>query len=269
MGRYGGGGLETSSGANAALDDRPAAGHLVSLADIRAAFERKPDPAGVLQGVRRLRQGVVHKRIVLMPSPKNCGFTIPCEGRLEALFAENLELSGFVSAYRVQPVAFPGPYGGKVVPDFAVRFVDGTYQVVDVKPHGHLNRPDVSCRMNWVRKRLGEARISHRVVTDLQLKAEPARTIRRQLRRGIRTKVHSGITELARSIVQHGPLPVRELRARLMAARHPALSVEKLIVMGVLGFDTSRPWNSFTLIGELNGPQHGRAGWGSIHSVLV
>ena len=101
------------------------------------AFNKPADDAGILQGVRKFRSGLPHVRVVLSASPKNGGKFIPCEGRLEAAFAQALEVDPEVAAYRTQPFSFPGPNGRSLVCDFAVKWVNYTYSVVDIKPKGH------------------------------------------------------------------------------------------------------------------------------------
>lgn len=235
---------------------------------IEEAFAKKPDEAGILQGVRYLRGGVTGKRIVLHPSAKNGG-TIPCEGRPEGNYAASLEIDPRVKGFRGQPVEIPGPHGGTLVPDFVIQYTDDTYALADVKAAGKLLEPDVAERMHWIRRVLSQARIPHHIITAEALQSEPHRTIRRALRKGARINAHLCIQKAAEAIVRPGPTTVQRLRQELVALGYPSFAVEKLVLMERLSFDASRAWSSSTLIGDIHGPASRVASRDTIHAVLI
>lgn len=239
------------------------------LRAVANAFHAKPDAAGIYQGVRHMRQGVVHARTVLVPSPKNGGI-IACEGRLEEALVRSLELDPTVAAYRGQPIRIPGPKGRDVVCDFAVRQTDGIYQVLDVKPSGRLQSPDVVERMRHVRIELAGSFVPHRVITEVTLEDEPNRQIRLQLWKGLGITLNEFQRDQLLSFVRRGPVPVDEARKFCRSARIPALAIERLAAKQLLSFEVTAPWSALTLIGErhANHPST-RAGWGSVQDVVI
>lgn len=234
------------------------------------AFDRKADDAGILQGVREFRSGLPHVRVVLSASPKNGGYFIPCEGRLEAAFAQALEVDPDVLAYRTQPFAFPGPKGRPLVCDFAVKWVNHTYSVVDIKPKGQLDRPSVKKRMNHVRACMAAGQIPYRVITETDLEKAPASRIRGQLRKAAGLLLPPGGREKLLSIVGRGPLSLGALRSEAIQAGCPALAPEYLVLQGDLIFPLGSLLCESTLIGVFHGTDSSTAdGWGSIRDVRL
>lgn len=236
--------------------------------EVIAAFEKKPDDAGIFQGVRHIRQGMTHKRVVLFPSKKNGG-TIPCESRLEAVMAENLELNPVVAAYRTQPIELPGPNGGCMVPDFAIRYHDGIYEIADVKSIGKLTEPDVTERMRWIRTLLSERGMVHRIFTEKELHDEPKYSIRKALRKGQHLTVLNGVQHVAKDLISKGVDTVGALSRQLTDLGQPYFTVEHLVLTQCLAFDASRKWNSSTRIGEIYECTNSVSPWNTIHSVVV
>lgn len=234
------------------------------------AFERPPDNAGILQGVRPFRTGLPHVRVVLVPSPKNGGHFIACEGRLEAAFAACLEVDPDVLAFRAQPFWLDGPLGRPLVCDFVIRWTNGTYTVVDVKPSGQLTLPKTEARMAYVRKALSDAQIVHRTVTEVDLEREPACSIRAQLRKGASAPLSPGGRELVLKRVGRRRLAVRELRLELRELGYPLHGVEWLALLGDLTFPLYIRFCETTLIGATHGTDYSAAdGWGTVRDVRL
>lgn len=237
---------------------------------IIAAFNRPADEASILQGVRKLRQGKPNVRIVLVPSPKNDNNIIACEGRLEEAMAKSLELDLSVASYRGQAFFMPGSKGREVVCDFTIRHTDGTYRVVDVKPNGQMRKPSVVERMRHVKTLLSESEIPHRVITNVELTQQPARQIREQLRKGLKTRLTVYQRDLLLAEIQARQMTVGDARRFARSNGLPAFAIEKLAVRGLLSFQINAPWGSDTLIGDF----HARTitsneGWGSVRDVVV
>ncbi|HHH35406.1 MAG TPA: hypothetical protein ENK48_01090 [Gammaproteobacteria bacterium] len=235
---------------------------------IRAAFEKKPDSAGILQGVRRFRRGRPHARVVLFPSPKNGGHIIPCEGRLEAATALALELDPRVTAYRSQPFCLPGPKVRPIVPDFLVRMgrLDG---VIDVKPHGRLRQPRVIERMRWIRTYLAERGIAHYLITERSLQAY--QQIRERLRLGQTATIPGPIRVQLLAQIRDGPMTVAALRALAEAHGLAPHSVERLAIDGHVRFQIDKPWDETTLIGDIDhadtDTRTPAPGWGTVQAL--
>lgn len=234
------------------------------------AFNKNADAAGILQGVREFRSGLPHVRVVLSASPKNGGKFIPCEGRLEAAFAQALEVDPDVAAYRTQPFSFPGPKGRPLVCDFAVKWVNHTYSVVDIKPEGQLDRPSVKDRMTHVRSVMAAAQIPYRVVTEVDLERAPASRIRAQLRKAAGVCLPPGGREKLLSIVNRGSLTLGMLRSEAVKAGLHPLAPEQLILQGDIIFPLAKSLHETTLIGVFHGTDSSLTdGWGSIRDVRL
>ncbi len=237
---------------------------------IREAFERPPDAAGILQGVRPLRQGKPHVRIVLMPSPKNGNRIIAAEGRLEAAMVNSLELDPSAAAFRGQPFPMPGPNGRDLVCDLVVRHMDGTYTVIDVKPAGALLFTKVQKRMAHVSGLLAQSHVAHRVFTERELELQPSRQIRDQLRRGAKTALTEYQRDQVLAFVRRGPTTVGKARTFAMNEGIAPLAIEKLALLEHLTFRIDAPWGISTLIGDrherTSSPYHR---WGSVRDVVV
>jgi hypothetical protein len=234
------------------------------------AFERPPDNAGVLQGVRPFRTGRPHVRVVLAPSPKNGGHFIACEGRLEAAFAICLEVDPDVLAFRAQPFWIAGPLGRPLVCDFVIKWTNGTYTVVDVKPSGQLTLPKTEVRMTYVRKALSDAQIAYRTITEVELEREPACSIRIQLRKGASAQLPPGGRERVLSHLGRRRLPVHELRLELRELGYPPHGIERLALLGDLSFPLNTRFCETTLIGATHGTDSSAAdGWGTVRDVRL
>lgn len=239
------------------------------LPRVAAAFNNPPDAAGILQGVRRMRQGVPHTRIVLVPSPKNGG-TIACEGRLEAALAQSLEIDPRVVAYRAQPFLMPGPRRRDVVCDLAVRDIEGLYTVIDVKPSGWLASPGVAERMRFAKAVLAESHIPHRIVTEIQLEREPARQIRSRLWMGVDASVTEYQRDHLLAFIRRGPITVEAVRAFGRTHSMAPYALEKLAVRNLVSFDINAPWSNQTLIGDRHENSFSHCtNWGSVLDVVV
>lgn len=234
------------------------------------AFNKPADDAGILQGVRKFRSGLPHVRVVLSASPKNGGKFIPCEGRLEAAFAQALEVDPEVAAYRTQPFSFPGPNGRPLVCDFAVKWVNYTYSVVDIKPKGQLDRPSVKDRMAYVRSAMAAAQIPHRVVTEADLEGTPASCIRRQLRKAAGVLLPPGGREKLLPLVSGAALTLGALRSKAVEAGFPPLAPEYLMLQGDIIFPLGKSLHETTLIGVFHGTDSSSThGWGSVRDVRL
>ncbi len=234
---------------------------------VLTALRSKPCIDGCFQGVRKLRNGLPFKRVVLYPSQKNGGL-IACESRLEANYAESLEINPEIQAYRSQPVHIPGPKGSPIVPDFAIQFTDGVIALVDIKSTSKLWDPDVQERLIWARTYLADREMRYYIHTDRDLDAEPNRSIRRQLAKAIRIQVpHALETEISHLVKDRKT--VSALRSSLVAAGHHPLIVEKLVLIQRLAFDATRGWNPTTQLGDIYEQQSNPVSRHSIHSVVL
>lgn len=237
------------------------------LAQFEAAFQRRPDSAGILQGKRKIRKGRAHARTVLFPSPKNGGFFIACEGRLEGDLALDLELHPRVGGFRGQAIETPGPYNRAICLDFGV-LIDGRYAGIDVKPAGRLASPSVTERMCHMRLVLAEAGIPHYIFTEVDLQREPHRQIRRQLRKGLYLPLLEYQRDALLAEVRKGPITVAGLRRHAVGLAYSPFIVEKLAAHGYLSFPITAPWRETTSLGEHHGSAHSpAAGWGSVHDI--
>jgi hypothetical protein len=215
---------------------------------IRAAFDKRPDNAGILQGVRPMRTGLPHVRILHIPSPKNGNCMIPCEGSLEAKAALCLELDPRIDAYRGQPFAMTGREGGRVVPDFAIRR-DHFYAVIDVKPKGQLNRESVTARMRWVREQLAAIAVAHYIFTEEHLERQPDLQIRSRLKAGLTVALTAHQRDQLLACLHPDPLSVRQLRAEAIARGISPFAVERLAILEHLRFPVGAHWTESTLLG--------------------
>lgn len=234
------------------------------------AFDRKADGSAVLQGVRAFRKGRPHVRVVFFPSVKNGGYYIACEGRLEAAMAESLEIDPDVAAYRGQPIELPSPNGRSYVPDFAVRFPDGRFTLVDVKPAGKLIDPKVRDRMRWVRSVLSQADLPHCLITDTELAQEPAAGIRKALRQGMRIRLELFEQRALQDLLRDGPMPVSALRAQAQQFGLDRMAIERLVLLGDVTFPIKQRWSETSLIGaqhERN--SEGFAARGTVRAVRI
>ncbi len=234
---------------------------------VLAALRTQPEVNGCFQGVRKLRNGLPFKRVVLYPSRKNGGL-IPCESRLEGIFAESLEINPEIRTYRSQPIHMPGPNGSPIVPDFAIEFKDGVLALADIKSLVMLGDPDVQERLSWARTYLADRQMRYYIHTERDLHAEPQRSIRGALARAVRVDLPWEIEAQVRELVPKKKT-VGELRSSLIAAGHHPLSVEKLVLAQRLAFDASRRWTPNTEIGDFYEHKHDAAVRHTIHSVIA
>lgn len=254
--------------------DKPASGRVAprspSLHQLMIeAFQKGPNDAGILQGVREFRSGLPHVRVVLEPSPKNGGF-LPCEGRLEAALVEALEIDPDALAVRMQPFAFTGPKGRKLVCDCAVKWVDHTYTIVDVKPEGQLDRPSAKERMSFVRTAMSEEQVPHRVITEVELEREPARSIRQALRKGAAVRLPPGGRETLIEMLGNRRMRLSDFRREVIDAGFPTFSPEKLALLGETTFPLNAPLRETTLIGASHGTDSSLTdGWGTVRDIRL
>lgn len=233
------------------------------------SFEVEPDMAGVLQGVRAMRNGKVHVRVLLMPSVKN-GAVVACEGRLEGGLAESLDLDPTVTAFRGQPFFLPGPNGRDLVCDFVVKDRQARYTVIDVKPSGDLELPKVKTRMRFVRELMAEQRLPYRVISESELERQPARQIRRQLSKGRGCMLTENQLDQLIAAIRADANTVGRARDVARSLGLSAFAVEKLAVLNRLRFPIDAPWGESTAIGVHDDHTYAsRPGWGAIKDCLV
>lgn len=235
-----------------------------------AAFDKAPDSAGILQGVRPMRTGLGHVRIVHVPSRKNGGCMIPCEGSLEEKAVLCLELDPTVDAYRCQPFALTGPNGGRMVPDFAIR-QEHIYSVIDIKPYGRLRSRTVIERLRWVRTQLAQAGIAHYLFTERFLALEPFLQIRLQLKRGLTVDLTAHQRAALLDCLQAGPLTVHQLRAKAAARGISPFAVERLALLEQVHFPLDARWTESTLL-EVHADECTAcsvSGWGTVRNVCL
>jgi hypothetical protein len=234
------------------------------------AFTRPADQASILQGVRTFRKGRPHVRIVLMPSPKNDQHFIACEGRLESALALSLEIDPDVLAFRTQPFEIPGGFGHPLVCDFAVRYIDHRYTIINVKPKDQLNLPSVEDRNHRVREALTMACIPYRIVTELELEHQPARSIREQLRKGAKVVLAPHGREQLLEVLGTRLVRVHDLRDQAIKLNLSPWSVEKLALLGDITFPITAPLREPTVVGATHGTNHTSTdGWGTVRDVRV
>lgn len=235
-----------------------------------AAFSRSPDNAGILQGVRKLRGGRPHVRVVLAPSPKNGGWFIPCEGRPESAMAECLEVHPDVSRFRSQPLFVPGLFGRDYVPDFVAEHPDGTFTLIDVKIAGRLIEPAIVERMQSMRSTLKQAGLRHALVTELELQAEPHAQIRRSLRMGAELVLDAQHRNQLLTHLRERPMPVSDFRRHATAQQIDARAIEKLALLGDIVFPINHNWSEFALLEAIHGTHSSHsAGRGTIRDVGI
>jgi hypothetical protein len=215
---------------------------------LAAAFDKPPDSAGILQGVRPMRSGLAHVRIVHVPSRKNGNHMIACEGSLEEKAVLCLEIDPTVDAYRCQPFAMKGPEGGRMVPDFAIRR-GHSYAVIDIKPEGQLRRQTVATRIRWARQQLAEAGIPHFLFTERILERQPALQIRSQLKAGLLVPLTAHQRQQLLACFQDTPLTVRQLRAEAIDRGISPFAVERLALLEDLRFSLHTHWSEITPLG--------------------
>lgn len=184
--------------------------------------------------------------------------------------ARSLELDPSIAGFRAQPFAMPGPKGRDVVCDFLVELVSGLYLIIDIKPSGRLQSPNVSNRMRSVRERLAQEHLPHRIVTELDLEREPARQIRDQLVKGIDARTPQPQCQQLLAVIRKGPITVAELRGIGQEMGLPPYAVEELAGLNLVKFEIDAPWSARTLIGDRNERNTScLAAWGSVHDVVV
>jgi hypothetical protein len=234
---------------------------------LREAFEKKPDSAGILQGVRKLRHGRPHTRTILFPSPKNKGYFIPCDGSLEPEMALALELSPLVPSYRGQPFSVPGPRGRDITPDFAINFGNG-FSVIDVKPKARRSRPRVVQRMQHIRCLLGEVRIPHYVFTEEDLCQDPFHQIRHQLKKGLRIKVSTYEKGKIFQCFKGKTTTVGELRKRVISIGLKPHIIEAAAAANLFQFTINTHWGNHTQLGANHDDNRiSTANWGTLHDI--
>jgi hypothetical protein len=234
---------------------------------LREAFDKQPDAAGILQGMRKLRAGRPHTRTILFSSPKNGGYFIACDGSLEPEMALSLELMQSVVRFRGQPIEVPGPYSKNLTPDFAVDFGDG-FAVIDVKPKARLASPRVKERMSYIRKLLAEAHIPHYIFTEDDLCKKPFHQIRHQLKKGLGISVSIYQRNRLYQHLEQKTSTVGELRQYVIQLGYKPYVIESAAIQGFFQFSINTPWGNHTQIGVNN--EHSRittADWGTVHDI--
>ncbi|MDO6386424.1 hypothetical protein [Uliginosibacterium sp. 31-12] len=240
------------------------------MQELNTVFTKPPDDSGILQGVRKFRSGLPHVRVVHFPSPKNGGNFIPCEGRLEAKLALALEVDPEVLAYRTQPFLFPGPNGRNLVCDFAVKWKNHSYSILDVKPEGQLNRPSVMERAMYVRAFMERLEIPYRQITEKDLEFEPLLSIRMQLNKGSHVVLTKYEREVLMGILREGPMTLGALRQAASLAGCPVMSPEALVLSEDVLFPIGAPLRESTLLGANHGTHSSTSdGWGSIRNARL
>ena len=234
---------------------------------IQDAFDKEPDSAGILQGVRKLRKGRPHTRTILFPSPKNDGYFIACDASLEPEMALVLELKQIVKQYRGQPIELPGPHGRKITPDFAIDFGDG-FGIIDVKPKDRLSSPRVKKRMHHIRKLLAEARIPHYTFTEEDLCQKPFHQIRHQLKKGLRLKVSSFDRNQLVRCFKNETITVGDLRKHVISLGLKPHIIEAATAYGLFQFTINTPWGKHTQLGVNNdNTRITTTDWGTVHDI--
>ncbi len=242
---------------------------------IKRAQKSEPDSAGILQGVRKIRKGKPHVRVRLYPSPKNSppkksSYYIPCEGRPESHMARNLEIDPDVVAYRSQPLSIPSLSPQPLVPDFIAWHPDGTFTVIDVKPAGKLLDPRVHERLQRTRRALRQADIYHVVVTEEELRAEPAASLRKALSKGARIQLDRNQRHELLEPLHERPMTVAELKAHAVRLGLEPMAVEKLALLCDITFPINKTWSetSSLEVNHANTHQHS-AERGTVRAVRI
>jgi hypothetical protein len=182
---------------------------------IEKAFDKKPE-FGVLHGVRILRKGRPNKRIIKFFSRKNNAH-IPCESRLEAARALQLEFDSNVTSYRSQPLRIFTP-DTHYVPDFLIKRNDGLYEFNEVKPRAKLISDVVMQRLDSIAEYVRQFGVELYTVDETTLNKEPDRHNREYLYRHVRCDFSEILVHEAKSFVSQSlqfPLSLGELRKLL------------------------------------------------------
>lgn len=242
---------------------------------INASRISEPDSAGILQGVRKIRKGKPHVRVRLYPSRKNCpleknSYYIPCEGRAESHMARSLEIDPDVVAYRSQPFKIPSLSPQPLVPDFVAWHPDLTRTVIDVKPAGKLLDPRVHERLQRTRSALRQAGIHHIVVTEEELRAEPASSLRKALSKGARIRLDRNQRHELLEPLRKQPMSVANLKAHAMRLGHDPMAVEKLALLCDITFPINKTWSDESSLEVINAnTQQHSAERGTVRAVRI
>lgn len=135
---------------------------------IKAAFDCRPNLARTLHGRRKISEGLKGRTTSLFPSQKSQG-TLPLESRLELAHAVILERDSTVKQFRTQAISITLDNGGFAIPDFVVEYLDGSFEVHEVKPSiSGLTQTQLS-RFEWAEKALASEGVAFRLVEACSL----------------------------------------------------------------------------------------------------
>ncbi len=237
---------------------------------VKQAFDKPPDSAGILQGVRKFRGGRPHIKTHLLPSPKNGNHLIACDGGLEFDMALALELHPDVLRYRGQPIAVPGPRGKDIILDFAINF-DSGFGLIDNKLSKQLSRKRVAERMTHLRDLASEVQLPHYIFTEEHLSKEPYKQIRSKLKKGLRCELSPYLSEQLCQCMNHEIISVGDLRRRAIRQGFEPHAIEAAVALELFAFTTNTPWGEHTLIGEKNHEhiKYTSTNWGTVRDICV
>lgn len=220
------------------------------LEEIHAAFDVTPDLDQVFHGTRSIKLGKQGSRSSLFYSRK-CGGFIPVESRLELRHCYQLEINRAVRRYRSQAIRVPHR-GRYLVPDFLIEFVDGTFEVLEVKVDARLRDEEQKLKLQFISEFLMANGMAYRVLTEKDLPHFCAeQNVVMLYDRGGR--IHASdlqlrhVSELVRSM-SPTDRTVGRVREQLRCVGMPIFLLENALFSGWLKCDLNRPICSRSLI---------------------
>ncbi|MRX08142.1 hypothetical protein GJ697_09885 [Pseudoduganella sp. FT25W] len=220
------------------------------LEQIFSAFDKRPQLDHVFHGVRRIKLGKHGSRSSLFYS-KKCGGFIPVESRLELRHCYQLEADRTVKRYRTQAIKIPRA-GKYLVPDFLIEFVDGKFEVHEVKLDVRLGNEALRLKLQFALEFLLADGLAYRVITEKNLpQSHVEQNIVMLYDRGGRLTVSELQLDLLRKLVLAilpGERTVCRIREELRRVGMPSFLLENALFSGVLSCELAHPIRSQSLV---------------------
>lgn len=125
--------------------------------------------------IRNIKRSQYGKQTTFFPSRKN-GVLIVCEVRLEADACLHWEHDKNVVSYREQPERLTLDVEGNprtYVPDFEVRYADGSIKFVEIKPDNVFRKPKYLALYRTARKFLRDRGDDFQLLTESKIRQQP------------------------------------------------------------------------------------------------